>query len=587
MSRITWDPKMIDLTPGLDRLGEAFQAQNEGKLRARRLEIEDARQKASEEYTRGLNKTADKRAAALALQQQMKSAGEMADRNQRLYGKVHDMAMEGDYSGAEAMAKSSAIYDPETGERKTIGFEREDPNPEMRKLQLQPPPDAGAEPEPGQVMGSLLGGKLRLGDQQPIPPENKAAASMFGLDLKQPEAANEVAAGQELQGNLQQVRDEVAKGPRIAITSPTGDKTYIGPEDRENYKRQQAQRHADEMEAQLNDPRINMNADQRASLVQQIALIRGQATGGEAGRISNVESREDAQRNSGEQKALDRQNRLDVAKVRKASKGTGGPSTDEIRKVGVINKQVDEAVKSMVLDQNHYKEVGDDVTMLTQLRALAGGADVSPGFATLLGGRFAKWAQGAGVLTDKDMDVFYRDMEGLASKYNLKLNQLMTGTLTKDMQRDITQVLDKMASVAEAKKTAMGAQIAGTMEQRRNQFVGPNGNEEWKLKTALYIKQYSPGYLDKFEREHGKVNWKLWQPGGGAGPAPGAPGAAPGPAAAAGAPQAAPAAAAAPQTTAMEEDQKWVTWAKANVGSKDPKDAATAKGILAEHGIKL
>lgn len=141
-----------------------------------------------------------------------------------------------------------------------------------------------------------------------------------------------------------------------------------------------------------------------------------------------------------------------------------------------------------VLKTFGYKAIANEQNVLAELQTLNRGATVSPGMATLIRGRFAKFAQGAGVLTDQDLAVFYRDMGGIAAKFQQSVEDLMSGTLTDDKMRMIDAALGALQSRANKKQGAFGPKL--------QEYLTSWGEPGLSL-MPTFLNIYAPGYKAK------------------------------------------------------------------------------------------
>jgi hypothetical protein len=138
--------------------------------------------------------------------------------------------------------------------------------------------------------------------------------------------------------------------------------------------------------------------------------------------------------------------------------------------------------------------------------------------AALLRGWYARYGQGAGVLTESDLNVFYNNLGSISERYGVKVAELLTGTPTEDKVKMINEALEATAKVASGRRMALGEKIVDKMLSQREVY---RNDDEWKLHTATYVRNYAPAYMPEFEKQFGTVNQRAFMSSPGA--SPGAP----------------------------------------------------------------
>lgn len=568
--RILWDPVIPNYGRGLRSMSDASEYVGGVIERNRRMEIDEARQRAGQRFMEAQAAAQENRLRAEDARQRTKHGMEIAKYNRELFDEGYKRFLEGGESEAEAYLAASEFVDPQTGQMRTIRLQREE-KPRFEGVRLREPGQQQPDPAAGARLGGLLGGGLRPPGE--APEAGKAAASMFGLNLRRPESVPEpqtpesAAVGEKLSGDLEGYRQDMREGRsgRAYMQMPGSDlRVVLDPEERERHKQKKEDERIARLEQAMMDPTLNLDPETRKRLAFQIAQSRGRATAGEAGRISNMETQQDAQAHAASEGDKNRQNKIDVAKLRKKGKGDGKPSLDDRRKEGVIHEQHDRAVKGMVLEQFQFKDISDEAAVTDAIKTLTKGAPLNSATAKLLRGRFTRFGQGSGVLTDRDIKVFYDSIGNIAARTKRTVEELLTGTTDEQTTAEIGEAVAALEATAEARRNMIGGKVEELMKGRRRLF---GSEEEWRDTTGAYIKVYAPTYLSTFERNWGKTGTAGTRETGGvsspdAGRPPGAPGG----------------------TTASDKDRKMLEWARANINN--PKWKAQAQAVLRANGGK-
>jgi hypothetical protein len=150
-------------------------------------------------------------------------------------------------------------------------------------------------------------------------------------------------------------------------------------------------------------------------------------------------------------------------------------------------------VKSAVLDVFHYKKtVTEAKHVLDELSVIAGGALSNSAFAQLLTGRWARFGQGAGVLTESDINTFYRDMGGIAQKVGTTAEKLMQGTVPPEVVNEVKAAIDKLRGSAHKQEMMIGGKIVT--------YLASQG-EEGFIRIPTFLDLYAPGYKDEWRKQ--------------------------------------------------------------------------------------
>lgn len=148
--------------------------------------------------------------------------------------------------------------------------------------------------------------------------------------------------------------------------------------------------------------------------------------------------------------------------------------------------KVDRVLKNLQFRKLVDKELSDQ-----DLSIIAKGAPTSAPMATLLRGRWAKFGQGAGVLTDHDLNTFYNNMGGIAARYGKRLEEFLYGTVPEDAVADIVAALKQLRDSTTAQTNEIGKRLTDYMADP----TLPGGVE----RIPRYLRAYAPGYLPIWE----------------------------------------------------------------------------------------
>jgi hypothetical protein len=264
----------------------------------RRQDIQDARQRASEDFTRRQSEAIEARQRANDERERRKYELEISDRNRKQAGELYDTAVDRP-TRAAAMARAAVYVDPKTGEQRSVDFDPggEETHTEMDPAQLQDPNAAPAAP-PRTGLGAML--KLRppgAPPEQPPPAggggeEDAMGGQPSGMQPRGPVAPPPVEEGNgappvPTYGGLSSALKLAPPPPQVRTTTtmrkpslglPGGGRVQIDTDEGRRARAAEAGRHADELElaaTQTNNPKL------QEQLMTRARLTRAEATGAE------------------------------------------------------------------------------------------------------------------------------------------------------------------------------------------------------------------------------------------------------------------------------------------------------------------
>jgi hypothetical protein len=345
---------------------------------------------------------------------------------------------------AEATAKASAFEVGDTGKTAGVGLKRMLQGPGDQLLPYADLPAAapgGPAPAPtsqGQILSRFLGAQPKpesleppafgQDPQEPAPDMARAAAGLSSMggqasllqtaggaaDQYRQAQDQYQASQQQSDADRQKQQQEHDKAVRWQMSFPSGETQTIDP----NQAKAGARAEADDRASQLEAAAVReANPDTRAAMIRQASLIRAQVSNADKAPITNMAGQEDSQdfkRERDERNQLTREEQLRKAALAGAHRTA---SQVEFDKYKAEQKRIQaasayEPVVQNVLHKYGFEKVQDQQTALSDLFNLAGDAEANPAAYTLLGGRYAKFAQGAGVLSDSDMRQFWTNIGG-------------------------------------------------------------------------------------------------------------------------------------------------------------------------------
>lgn len=159
---------------------------------------------------------------------------------------------------------------------------------------------------------------------------------------------------------------------------------------------------------------------------------------------------------------------------------------DKANKRSLISQRYLNEAKG-VLDLLGYKNVRTDSEAQEELRVIAGGADQHAALATLLRGRWAKFGQGAGVLTDHDLSIFYERLGGIAQQFGTTVSQMLSGVVTPEVRKEIEIAIDVLRRNTEARQTQMAKQFSAHF----------NASEDGRQRLPAMLQTFFPAYWER------------------------------------------------------------------------------------------
>lgn len=483
----------------------------------------------------------------------------LADRRKGLVGEVSKLASKRRHSEARALAKASQVIDPRTGEMVSLDYDPGDiddeasgpdvspKTPSVEPTPLGPRSDATKEPglvpavqrrddalapvvdpsrvEPPGMDWSRVDALPRILD-----PFGKTRGAPTGAMAQAPEQGRQKEATPDLRHFSSFVKtgsttgDMPKSGPlpeaprpqrrKPAIILPGGERIEIDLDEAKRFEQEEANEKKERMMGLLADP--TLPPDLKRAIALRAGLTGVQATGAEGAQIMGAEGREDAQTFKAEESAkydLTAAQQMDLAIKKLAQrKGAGGKGSSlkkekdqwEInRKIMVRNSAVDSAIQQ-VMNNEGYKEIRGEQDMLGKINNIAGVASVNSAASALLRGWYARFGQGAGVLTESDLNTFYNNVGSLAERLGIRATEVLSGTPTEDKVQLIKQALEQTLQQSQSRRHALGDKLITTMLQKADAFNDP---EDWKLQTAGYLRKFSPTNLKAFEETYGAVDW--------------------------------------------------------------------------------
>lgn len=445
----SWQPIIPSYSEGLKYLGDAFSERNNRDLKERELA-----QKSRFENEQNANSRAGK--AEQERRDKVREVQEQDDRRQKLTTNLNTLLGKGLGSQAQALAASSQFEDPNTHQ--------------MRGVSLTP--EIGAAPTRGtvdstgnQALASFLQGKARPGQQ----PDQAATDDTAGaLDFME----DQIHEGgyQKAQGAYDR---EKANPTRYRAEFPGGASAVIDTQESRRAQAQQAQEDARRYRAAAaQEP----NPQVREQFLRAAAQVEAGMTNTDKAGVNNVEQREDAQGfkvNRDERNQLTREEQLQKARISGAGAAGGMKARFEVFKTEQKRLQAASAYEPVVQNVLHkyrFEELQGQHQQLAELFDIDEIAGNAPAASTLLAGRYAKFSQGAGVLSDSDMNRFYYDIGGKFGlldpqgnvdfhKAKAFLQSYFMGTTAPQLQAGIEQSLRTLEGTIDKRSKEIGHSI--------------------------------------------------------------------------------------------------------------------------------
>jgi hypothetical protein len=169
--------------------------------------------------------------------------------------------------------------------------------------------------------------------------------------------------------------------------------------------------------------------------------------------------------------------------------GDGVPSVKEQNAMATLSGKVDGVVQK-VIQNTGYKESVVQNRKYNQMAATLAGAKDNAALAAAGAGQFVKMAQGGtGVISDSDMDIFWKRVGGKLSGDALEqmLNDWTNGKLVAGKQKIVGDAIRELAKGAKSELDGIGTQIRTRLEGEANDIP-------WvKSRIPVYLNTYVPG----------------------------------------------------------------------------------------------
>jgi hypothetical protein len=452
-------PVIPDYSSGLSALGSALDVFSEQSQRRRQ----------AAEYRRQ-NDLQEQRLAQQAERDRIKYETDLSDRNGKIAQDVSRLVREGRYAEAEALAASSSYTDPRTGQRRSVGFDRggERPNPDFQPLQLEAPPEGPAQANP-----------------------YSGAAGMFQLKPPDPELMSKANPYEGLSSMMGATRQT-----KPSMTMPTGERVEFEPGEAEDFKVQQASDTADRLVQAATAPGTPPELASR--YMTEANRIRASLPGASSQHLRNVETMEDKQAFEGQQGDLNRQNKKDLAAMRRRGAAGGGLKRDKA--------ELDIQKKKLDIDQEYWEAaektarnlgLANVVKQKAQLNDMAmqvAGANDNAALASIVAGSFTKYAQGGtGVISDADLRFFWQKVGGLGIRTDQMFEDAISGKLGTDKQKIVQDAVQTLIRSSRQREAELGNAIATSVGARTDgtgrvpailQAMTPNYFKTWNAERA-------------------------------------------------------------------------------------------------------
>lgn len=459
----------------------------------RRFDIQEQRQRASEDFMRRQSAVAEARVAESDRRQKIKERLELSDRNKKSAGEISDLIRSGRPQEAAARARAGSYVDPESGEERSIqvdpGGESYDPGFDNVRL---PEPMQPQGPPPNQL-GSLLSGKLRaplIGQDAPPeqpppagPTEPPPVGEENGAPVAGPPRRGLSALGM---GQPPAIPTDQGKLTRRnpAMIMPGGERQEFDPRESERFQAEQAQQHKAKLMEIASDPAMPPDVRQAAAL--RAGLSGAQASGAEGAQIMGAAAQASGQRfkageNEKYQMTAAQKHEIGM-RPRAAGAGSEKAQVDLLGKK-LTNETRYDSITAKVLSNYGFREGQTQRVKLSDLADQIAGASDSAALAGIARGSFVKLAQGGtGVISDNDMRVFWDRIGGLGIRSQELLHQALDGKLGPEKRDSVLGAIKAMEAKAVANKGSMEAAL-------KARFATVPGGDE---KLGGYLNTYFP-----------------------------------------------------------------------------------------------
>lgn len=164
----------------------------------------------------------------------------------------------------------------------------------------------------------------------------------------------------------------------------------------------------------------------------------------------------------------------------------------------LVNKQRKQAIQAnymnearKVADSYGLKEHLKNVDELERLNVLGLGAEDNSAMAAMLKGMFAHKAQGAGVLSDNDLKVFWNTIGGLRIRSWQAFKDQWDGELSSGKVGPVRQAIEGLAWAADMHEWRMGAAIVQSVSKM---------DEGGRAELPRILQTLAPGYWEELQR---------------------------------------------------------------------------------------
>lgn len=439
------NPVIPDYSKGLAAIDDAVEYRSDRADKRR----------AAEQYKRQ-NDLAEKRLAEQNVRDRTKHEMDVSKRNEDISAKVAELARQGRLKEAEVLSRSAAYIDPRTGEQRSPEFDPggERMNPDFNPLKLQMP-EPGAPNEGGEAAPSPMGMQLKRPDV-PSPEQYQGIASMMGTTRR------------------------VIKP---SMVMPGGDRVEFDPEEGQRFKLEQAGQEADRLAQAAAAP--GTPPDLARKYLAESERIRASLGGASNQHLRNTELMEDKQQFQGEQAGkydLTAEQKMQLQRERMARKAAaGGKKPSDERADTKLELAITQAGRLLAKDiaaQNGYKEIqlqnGKFNSMAGQLAA-----DPNAALDAVTAGSFVKMAQGGtGVVSDQDMEVFWKRIGGAENRSWQWVQNVIDGKINPEKRAEVAEAVQWLAQNAKGKlddiRDKMEWQFLQdpVLKARADQFIG-------------------------------------------------------------------------------------------------------------------
>lgn len=486
------NPVIPDYSVGIRALDEGLDYRRE---RQRQL-AKDA------EYKRQ-NDISTRRLEGQEMRERAKYETDTADRNSELSTKVSALAREGRVAEAEALARASQYVDPRTGKQRSVGFDRGgdrfDPN--FKRLELHPQlAEGGYTPGKQGFQPAIRDGQMRTDLEPAWTPETspvnyEKAGKMLQM---RPPGGDQAAAGDgapsPYAGMSQfQLREPDVKAPpsyegftktvKPNMTLPDGSTVELDPEEGERTKLRRAADTAQRLREKATAPETS--PAQAQVMLAEANRLEAMLPGASAQHLRGREMQDDNQEFKAGESAkyqLTAEQKLQLAReraARAAAKKDKKPG--EARAETKLDLQITAAGRMLAKDIAGAYSYRESQVQNHKFNQMAGALSASPNAAldSVTAGSFVKMAQGgSGVISDQDMEVFWKRIGGVPDRSWQWVENVISGKIQPEKRAEVLEAVQWLAGSAKGKldevRDAMEFQFMQdpVLKDRADQFVG-------------------------------------------------------------------------------------------------------------------